>query len=419
MCDTLYKKIGNDALFLKNSDRSANEPNLVMFYSRRKAEGILRCTYISIPDEDSFSVLLYKPSWMWGAEMGINQFGVTVGNEAVWTKSKNKKNEKLLGMDMVRLALERGSTAKRALDIILDLLNKYGQGGNAGYDHSFYYDNSFLIADKNEAYVLETAGKEWAWRPAGEQSNISNRLSIESDYFSSSSEGNFKKTNIEHVFSFFSGSKQRKAQGERSLNEISDFSKKSAFRILRSHYDGSCDKKLFSKGSVKSLCMHSGGLADHTTGSMAVFFEGGKPYIWVTGSSTPCLSAFKPVFFGKIGAPVFDDEKSSVDYWLKRELVNRAIYCGVINASQHREKISALENSFIDKADRIISSGSGDGEYSKFCAECAENEQELYDSYDGLVSVIEKDPKILGRYWFNKTLKLGKNVFEKDLCKRK
>lgn len=41
---------------------------------------------------------------MWGAEMGANDKGVVIGNEAVWTKmnSPADKEEKLLGMDLLR-----------------------------------------------------------------------------------------------------------------------------------------------------------------------------------------------------------------------------------------------------------------------------------------------------------------------------
>ena len=50
------------------------------------------------------AVILSKPAWMWGAEMGANDQGVCVGNEAVWTKLNGPADleEKLLGMDMVR-----------------------------------------------------------------------------------------------------------------------------------------------------------------------------------------------------------------------------------------------------------------------------------------------------------------------------
>ena len=96
-----------------------------------------------------------------GAEMGFNEYGLNIGNEAVFTKEKKGKDS-LIGMDMLRLALERTKKAKEALDLIIELLQEYGQGGNCGYDHNFHYHNSFLIADREEAYVLETAGKYYA-----------------------------------------------------------------------------------------------------------------------------------------------------------------------------------------------------------------------------------------------------------------
>ena len=50
------------------------------------------------------AVVLSKPVWMWGAEMGANEHGVCIGNKAVWTKvnSANDAEEKLIGMDLVR-----------------------------------------------------------------------------------------------------------------------------------------------------------------------------------------------------------------------------------------------------------------------------------------------------------------------------
>lgn len=61
-----------------------------------------------------------------------------------------------------RLGLERGKTAREALDMMTGLLEELGQGGNCSETSQFSYHGSFIIADPTEAWVLETAGKLWA-----------------------------------------------------------------------------------------------------------------------------------------------------------------------------------------------------------------------------------------------------------------
>src|SRR5690554_2027632 len=184
MCDT-FVALGNatndgSVLFAKNSDRQPNEPLLLTHIPRKKhpPKSNVTCTYITVEQVDeTYALFLYKPSWIWGGEMGTNEYGLTIGNEAVFTKEKVNKTG-LLGMDLVRLALERCKTAEEAIMCITDLLEKYGQGGNCGYEKPFTYHNSFLITDYNNAWVLETAGPYWAAEKVTSIRAISNRLSI-------------------------------------------------------------------------------------------------------------------------------------------------------------------------------------------------------------------------------------------------
>eukprot|EP00913_Durusdinium_trenchii_P026593 g24949.t1 len=119
-------------VFGKNSDRPRREPQSVRRYERQRHEpgSVLKCTYIEIPQvPETHAVLLSQIDWMWGAEMGANERGVVCGNEAVWTVEDDSGPAALLGMDLLRLGLERGATAREALQVITSLLEQHGQGG--------------------------------------------------------------------------------------------------------------------------------------------------------------------------------------------------------------------------------------------------------------------------------------------------
>jgi len=184
MCDTFVAlpSVTSDGsvIFAKNSDREANEEQLLEHYPAKNFEKgeELACTYISIKQVlQTNAVIVCWPYWMWGAEMGANEHGVVIGNEAVFTKFPVKKEGVLTGMDLVRLGLERASSANEAKNIIIELIAQHGQGGLSGYqDKSFTYHNSFIIADTQEAWVLETAGEFWVTKKVESYYAISNGL---------------------------------------------------------------------------------------------------------------------------------------------------------------------------------------------------------------------------------------------------
>ncbi|MFZ2413180.1 MAG: carcinine hydrolase/isopenicillin-N N-acyltransferase family protein [Candidatus Cryosericum sp.] len=77
---------------------------------------------------------------MWGAEMGVNEHGVAIGNEAVFTRGEYGAAG-LTGMDLLRLALEHCNSACSAVDEIIVLLEQHGRGGTCGFTKRFFYNN--------------------------------------------------------------------------------------------------------------------------------------------------------------------------------------------------------------------------------------------------------------------------------------
>jgi dipeptidase len=86
MCDTLCGTGPDGMIFAKNSDRPAGEVQLTVPFGRRNTQGCtLRTQYLSIGDTGAHAALLSCPTWLWGAEHGVNEYGVAIGNEKVGT----------------------------------------------------------------------------------------------------------------------------------------------------------------------------------------------------------------------------------------------------------------------------------------------------------------------------------------------
>ena len=185
MCDTLCSIRTHATFFAKNSDRPVGEAQLVRWFEPRPASSHpLRAQYIDLgPDPGAFGFLGSQPVWLWGVEHGVNQHGVAIGNEKIWsTTDPRPKPAALLGMDIVRLALERATNAEEARGIVCGLVSEFGQGGSGEEHRNEPYDSSFLIADADMAWIVETNHRDWAARRIGGFGAISNRISIAQDW---------------------------------------------------------------------------------------------------------------------------------------------------------------------------------------------------------------------------------------------
>src|SRR5690349_11938870 len=113
-------------VFAKNSDRHPDEAQVVETFGRRAPGRTLATQYLTIADDGAYAFTGSRPTWLWGVEHGINEHGVAIGNEKIWTVDRPQElPPALLGMDLVRLGLERAATADDALIVITGLLEQY------------------------------------------------------------------------------------------------------------------------------------------------------------------------------------------------------------------------------------------------------------------------------------------------------
>lgn len=321
MCDTIAIVGGERVLFAKNSDRDPNESQFLDWQPRldHSPGSELRCTWITIPQvHRTHAVLLSRPFWMWGAEMGSNEFGVTVGNEAVFTRERYAKTG-LTGMDLVRLALERAGTAEEACRVIVSLLEKHGQGGGCGHENKkFTYHNSFLIADPSEARVLETAGPHWAVDRVSGVRSISNGLTIPG----------FAERYSDGIKTHGSGCRLRQPRTEKLAGQQHTLA--NLFRTLRDHGpDHAFPHYSWVNGGLGAPCVHAGGVlaASQTTASWVADLRPGHCQHWVTATGSPCTSLFKPVRVEEPLAlgPTPSDRDDGQSLWWRHERFARIV----------------------------------------------------------------------------------------------
>jgi dipeptidase len=287
MCDTFVRVEAGRVWFAKNSDREADEPQTLEWYPRREGlRGEVRCTHVAIPQvARTHALVLSRPVWMWGGEMGVNEHGVAIGNEAVFTKEPVPREGGLTGMDLLRLALERAASAEEAVQVITELHARHGQGGRCGYeDRGFRYFSSFLVADARGAFVVETAGRKVATERATGARAISNGLTIPG----------FAEAHSDVVKTAVSACRLRRARTEASAAAAT--SAHDMARALRDHGGSTWPRYEWHRGAMRAPCMHAGGLlaASQTTAALVVELTPGSTRGWATATSAPCLSVFKP-----------------------------------------------------------------------------------------------------------------------------
>lgn len=389
MCDTWVAlqdaTLSGQVILGKNSDRPIFDCQPLAFFPRQSWSlgSRIMLEYVELPQvKTTCATLGSSPYWCWGYEEGINEHGVVIGNEAIPTKSFRNTAEQyaqsgsaalgLLGMDLVRLALERSSTARQAVDVMGALVEQYGQFGSGvpTRPHDMGgYDGSFLIADPQEAWIVEAVGRRWlARRITQGTASISNQPSIRTtwelgsrDVADYAIEMGWWPAELESSFDFARAyiddrvprqvshvriMRSRQLLAERQGQITPQWMK----RIARDHYEDTFLQGPYFDAAdpdFHSLCMHASS-ANFTWGNtasscIAVLPRSANelPVFWWT-PGPPCNGCYVPFFVhgnslpeivanaGVFGKRVVPADRASEDtfsassyWWLFRELMDR------------------------------------------------------------------------------------------------
>jgi dipeptidase len=351
-CDTLVALPAATAdgvtLFAKNSDRPPRECQRVVQlpHARHPAGARVRCQYVDIPQvEETAAVLGSQPYWLWGFEHGVNEHRVAIGNEMVFAREPLGATG-LLGMDLVRLGLERGRSAEAALAVMTTLLETHGQGGSGQPHLDWPYHNAFLIADPSEAWVLETSARHWAARRVAAVGNISNGIALKTDWERGSADLTTFAVEqgwwpagagrVDFAAAYRDEStvppnlwRERCRRAGSLLAEARAQISPAALRtILRDHYDGApgLPRRAPDDPLFFTLCMHADPL-DNTTAAIVARLPidpAALATTWVCLGS-PCTGVFMPCYLdGTVPAGLARGEDTASDgspWWRMRELL--------------------------------------------------------------------------------------------------
>jgi dipeptidase len=427
-CDT-WVAVGNSTidgsvLLGKNSDRPSLEAQPLVYRESVDNQGQeVKCTHISIPQtKKSYAHIGSKIWWLFGYEMGTNEWGVAIGNEAVWSKEPYLDTG-LLGMDLIRLALERSKTAYEAMHLIVDLISIHGQGGGCEYPGEWNkdskYHNSFIIADVDEAWVLETAGKYWIAKKVKDVWAISNIYTIENDFdeshpdlikhaiemgwCNSNQDFNFSRCYMDFTVGDYARAQNRVNS---NLNRLENNKGKIDVEFMmnkmcRNHMEGTINAPRWTPNEnwFTQTCLHDNPnfIRYRTAASMIAHLRKGMPktlrQVYWANFSVPCVNVFRPFYitrntvpdsFGK-GTNKYSDD--SPWWWSEKNKricdLNYGKLAPIVQEIFKKTENWELEECRRVEADayRLIEEGQEEDAkeiLEKFCKECIDRTQNEY-----------------------------------------
>lgn len=381
-CDTfaIRKELFSEGenFFAKNSDRPLGEAQPLAFFPARDygLGATVQCTHLTIAQAaHTYAVMGCKPYWIWGFEMGANEHGLIIGNEAQGSRCPGETEEGLLGMDLLRLALERTRTAREAISLMGELLAAYGQNANANMLFDRRYENSYMLVDRQEIWLMETAGRQWAARQIHDWSAISNCYTIGTkiDLCSEQLEALARENrwlapdepmDFAKAYTAQASRQSHSVPRWRRLCKLIESSRESldefaAKRICRDHFDGELLEPRYGAccGGFITICMHALTWdASQTAASLLCSWKEDLGVVGRYAASVPCCSVYLPVYWtGHLPAAL----SSGGEYydhnalWWRMERLAMLISADEARfGSRAREQLSRLEEALTQEAAR-------------------------------------------------------------------
>ncbi|MCC6444543.1 MAG: hypothetical protein IT210_13945 [Armatimonadetes bacterium] len=387
-CDTMVA-LGNSTrngqtVFAKNSDRPDRECQpLVLRERAQHPDGTMAsCQFVTLPEAAvTYRHIGSRPYWCWGYEHGFNEHQVVIGNEGLSSKLTFGE-PKLVGMEALRLGLERGRTAAEAVEAITGLITRWGQGVFKGGPPAGSYDNGYLVADPFEAYVIETAGHEWAVEKVENMRGISNVYAVETGWSRLSpgadrraAEGGEGRFNFAKAFSqencrkegVSSGARRRARSCAVLARHAGQIDAALMMALLSDHSDGTYpDEPFVTKIGYQGICFHSpeeSGWCGNTAASLVADLcsDGSRLPVYWCSFYSPCLGIFFPVFIEGNPPAVLsaggEDPDDRSPWWLFHRLSRAACAQPGKRVPAVRKRWARLQKEFMESAYIVAAEG--------------------------------------------------------------
>jgi len=279
----------------------------------------------------------------------VNEHGLAIGNEKIFTvDSPYELAPALLGMDLVRLVLERARTADDALDVCASLLEGYGQGGSGEPHDDEPYFSSFLLTDARSGWVIETSNRTWVAKPVGDGTSLSNRVSLATDWICASgdvaADTDFDTRRLPQVPT--ERADHRLAVTRACVARGMGVDARDIATTLRDHSD--------ANGSGFSVCLHRPDFHAQTTASMIVDLrsDGAPTRVWACLGS-PCVGVYVPMFPPSVVAELADEKQ-----WHRFARLRDRVDAGDDELERVRAQLDPVETELWATAEDAYATGS-------------------------------------------------------------